>query len=282
GSAAPPAPSPAGTARATAGPSARPSPAGIWRPAHLVVVVMENKSYSRVVGDPLAPYITSLARRGADLTAMFAETHPSQPNYIALFSGSTRGVRDDSCPQSFPAAPNLGRQLLDAGLRFVAYAEALPRAGYGGCVGSGGRYARKHAPWTNFGNLPPSVARPFGDFPGDFAALPEVAFVIPDMCADMHDCSVSTGDAWLRREIGPYADWAETHDSLLIVTFDEGDYHASNRIPTVLVGGRVRRGAYDGRADHYTLLRTIEEMYGLAPLGRAADRRPLTAVLTPA
>ncbi|MEW9532127.1 alkaline phosphatase family protein [Microbispora sp. NPDC049125] len=270
---------PTGPATASRAPAASPAgTAAIWRPAHVVIVVMENKSYSSVVGDPAAPYITLLARRGANFTASFAETHPSQPNYLALFSGSTQGVTDDSCPQSFPAAANLASQLLDAGLTFAGYSEALPRAGFMGCTAKNGRYARKHVPWTDFGTVPASANQPFTAFPRDFAALPTVSFVIPDMCGDMHDCTISTGDDWLRDHLDAYATWATAGDSLLIVTFDEDDYRGDNRIPTVLVGGRVRPGTYRQRIDHYTILRTIEEMYGLAPLGNAAKRHPLTGV----
>jgi acid phosphatase len=95
----------------------------------------------------------------------------------------------------------------------------------------------------------------------------------------MHDGSVARGDAWLRRHIGPYADWCRTHGSLLIVTFDEDDdTGGDNRIPTVIYGARVKPGRYGERIDDYTLLRTIEAMYGLRPLGVSADRQPITTI----
>jgi acid phosphatase len=98
----------------------------------------------------------------------------------------------------------------------------------------------------------------------------------------MHDCPVRTGDSWARANLGPYADWAAAHDSLLIVTFDEDEGSSANHIPTTVVGAGVRAGASHQRIDHYSLLRTIEDMYGLPALGRAAAAQPLTGIWAPA
>jgi acid phosphatase len=251
------------------------TPGAVPAPAHVLVVVFENEDAQDVLGPGGAPYLTALAATGASFTDAHGETHPSQPNYLALFSGSTQGVTDDSCPRSF-SGPNLGRQLLDAGRTFAGYSEDQPSAGYTGCRSGG--YARKHNPWVDFSNLPASVDLPFSDFPADYARLPTVSFVVPDLCHDMHDCPVPTGDAWAREHLAPYLSWARTHDSLLIVTFDEDSGSAANRIATFAVGPMVRAGASGQRVDHYTLLRTMEEMYGLAPLGAAADRSPIRDV----
>src|ERR1700712_1094141 len=85
--------------------------AAVPRPDHVVVVVMENHSNTDVIGSSSAPYINSLARAGANFSQSYAITHPSQPNYLALFSGSTQGVSDNSCPHSF-STPNLGSELI--------------------------------------------------------------------------------------------------------------------------------------------------------------------------
>jgi acid phosphatase len=102
-----------------------------------------------------------------------------------------------------------------------------------------------------------------------------MAFVVPNLCNDMHSCSVATGDRWARRHLAPYVAWARGNNSLLVVTFDEDDGTKANRIPTFLVGPMVRPGAYPQVIDHYNVLRTFEEMYGLAPLGEAGRARPL-------
>jgi acid phosphatase len=244
-------------------------------PDHVMVVVFENEDAKNIVGAPDAPYLTSLAESGATFTNAHAETHPSQPNYLALFSGSTQGVTDDSCPQTF-SGPNLAAQLQAAGLTFVGYSEDLPRAGFTGC--DAGDYARRHNPWVNFDGLPDSVNQPYSALPADFADLPTVSFVVPNLCNDMHDCDVATGDRWARANLADYVTWAQQNNSLLVVTFDEDSGSSANDIATVLVGPMVNSGASDQRIDHYSLLRTLEDMYGLPPLGQAADAEPLNGI----
>src|SRR6476661_3700513 len=183
------------------------------RPDHVVVVVLENKDAQDVVGS--GSYLGSLPETGETLTDMHAATHPSQPNYLALFSGDTQGVTDDACPQAF-RAPSLAGELGAAGYSFLGYAEDLPSPGFTGCRAGG--YARKHSPWTDFSDVPAEDGRPMSDMPTDFSKLPTVSFVVPNLCHDMHDCSVKDGDHWLAQNIDPYARWARTHNSLLILT----------------------------------------------------------------
>jgi acid phosphatase len=251
--------------------------AAVPRPDHLVVVIYENKARSQVIGSSSAPYLTGLAGQGADLTQSYAITHPSQPNYLALFSGSTQGVTSDACPQSF-GVDNLGHQLLSRSIGFAGYSESMPGDGFTGCTGSGGLYARKHNPWVDFTKVPASANLTYGGFPSDFTRLPAVSFVVPNMCDDMHDCSIATGDSWSRSHLDAYARWAKSHQSLLLVTFDEDNGSAGNQIATFFVGQQVKRGSYSEHVDHYTVLRTIEEMYGLPVLGAAASRTPITDI----
>ncbi|NMI01012.1 acid phosphatase [Pseudonocardia sp. K10HN5] len=246
-------------------------------PDHVMVVVLENKDAADVIGSTGAPYLTSLAARGANFTDAHAETHPSQPNYLALFSGDTHGVNDDHCPVSL-SAPNLGGELLAAGRTFVGYSEDLPRPGATVCIQ--GDYARKHSPWVDFSDLPAATNAPLSALEPDYSNLPTVAFVTPNMCHDMHDCGVRDGDTWMKQTIDRYLSWAQTHNSLLIVTFDEADVpdHTGNTIATVLAGPMVEPGSYTERIDHYSILRTIQDMYGLAPLGHSADAAPITGI----
>jgi hypothetical protein len=241
------------------------------------VAVLENHAYDEVIGSLQAPFINTLAGSGALLTQSFAVTHPSQPNYLALFSGSTQGITDDSCPHTF-ATSNLARALLDAGNMFAGYSEGLPAPGFAGC--SSGAYARKHNPWVNFSNVPPSVNQPFSAFPADYASLPTVSFVIPDLDHDMHDGTVAQADTWLRQHLGGYADWARTHRGLLVITCDEDDSSQDNRIPTVIAGAFVKPGRYGEHVDHYRLLRTIEDIYGLDAIGASAATTPITSIWT--
>ncbi|GHJ48898.1 acid phosphatase [Catellatospora sp. TT07R-123] len=244
------------------------------RPDHIVLVMFENKNYSSISGSSSAPYFNSLASQGAKFTNSYAITHPSQPNYIALVSGGVQGVTNDDCPKNFTGKENLAHQLNAAGFSFTGYSEAMPSDGYTGC--SSGNYRRKHNGWVNFDNVPASGNLTYASFPSDFTKLPTVSFVSPDMCNDMHDCSVGTGDTWLRNNLDAYAQWAKTHNSLLIVTFDESGVSLTNKIFTVFVGQHVKPGNYSESINHYSVLRTIEDAYGLAAIGGAASKSPIT------
>lgn len=259
----------------TARPTSVSDSRGITPPKHVVVVVLENHSQSQIIGNSQAPYVNHLASKGALYTRAYATTHPSQPNYIVLLAGSTLGVSGDSCPNRL-TAPNLASQLRAAGRSFAGYAEGLPHQGWAGCIA--GAYARKHVPWVNFTNLPPTVNRPLSAFPTRFRSLPTLSFVIPDLKNDMHDGSVATGDRWVRHHLGAYARWAARHDSLLLVTFDEDDYNGDNHIATIAYGARVRTGPHPTRIDHCRVLGTLESLYGLAPLGCAAGTRPIKSI----
>lgn len=243
-------------------------------PAHTVVVVMENHSYGDIIGNPGAGFINRLAREGALFTRSYAITHPSQPNYLDLFSGSDHGITDDSCPHTL-TGPNLGADLIAAHRTFAGYSESLPQTGSPVCTA--GNYARKHVPWVNFTNVPPSDSRQFSAFgAGGFARLPTVSFVIPNLCSDMHDCGVATGDQWLARHLAGYARWAMAHDSLLILTWDEGS--GSNNIVTIFAGQQVKPGRYRRFLTHFGVLRTIEDAYRLPHDGAAASAAPVTGI----
>ena len=248
---------------------------GVPRPDHVVIVIEENHSYSEIIGSSAAPYINSLAAQGALFTQSHATTHPSQPNYLHLFSGSNQGVTDDSCPHSFSTA-NLGQYLLDASLTFAGYSEDLPSVGSPVCTS--GAYARKHAPWVNFTNIPTTTNLPFSYFPSDYTTLPIVSFVIPNLNNDMHDGTIQQGDTWLQQHLSGYVQWAMTHNSVLIITFDEDDSSQGNRIATIFVGQMVVPGQYSESINHFNLLRTLEDMYNLPYAGVSGNYQPITDV----
>jgi acid phosphatase len=252
--------------------------AGIPKPDHVVVVVEENRSDNQVYGNSNFPYFNSIANNqtgvnAAKFTDYGGITHPSEPNYIALFSGSTFGISDDNVhPYStFSNGSNLGAKLLKSGHTFAGYSEDQP--GMGSQSSTSGKYVRKHNPWANWqdasiadaNELPASVNRSFsgtGNWPSsDFSKLPDVSFVIPNLNNDGHDTSDKTSDNWLKNSMSSYLTWANTHNSLLIVTWDEDE--GSGRIATIFAGPMVKPGVYGEPANHYSLLRTLEDMYGL-------------------
>lgn len=303
---------------------------------HIVVVIEENHSFSDIIGNAAAPNINALAATGANIlnaatdpmgntSGSHAVRHPSQPNYLELYSGSNQGTIQDghpgtsgepfSSPPPF-TTPNLGAALRNAGYSFATYSQGLPSVGFDG--DSSGAYQRKHNPVSNWVNnatptanqLPSSVNQPFTAFqtiaasPGGFANLPTVSLVVPDQQNDMHDGTIQQADSWLKTNIiDTYLAWATTHNSLLIVTFDEdGDDTASNQIPTIFAGANIHPGNYpetnlnatnpyvatpgdpgiqtpNGTAmNHYNVLSTIEDVYGLAHIGGSVNRPPVSDI----
>lgn len=254
---------------------------------HIVIVMEENHAFKELIGSTNAPFINKLADGGALFNNSHGISHPSQPNYLALYSGSTQGVHSDVCLDDITPfnTPNLGAALLAKGLSFKGYAENMPHEGFLGCRESishytfGYKYARKHTPWVNWigtsvNSIPASASVPLTEFPSakDFDKLPTVAFVIPNMDNDMHNigiegdaAAIRRGDNWLKDHLADYADWASKHNSLLIITFDEDDYQTknANRIPTIFYGDKVSRGEYPEFINHYNVLHTIEVMYSL-------------------
>lgn len=246
------------------------------KPDHVIIVMEENHSYSEIIGSSDAPYINSLAQEGALFTKSFAITHPSQPNYLDLFSGSDQGVTDDSCPHTFKKIANEESELLTKAFSFRGYSEGLPSRGSEVCTQ--GEYARKHVPWTNFTNDPGKYNLPFTGFPSNYAKLPTVSWVIPDLLDDMHDGTIQEGDTWLKNNLAGYVSWASSHNSLLIVTWDEDDGSENNRVATIFVGQMVKAGQYNEHITHYRILRTIEAMYGLKPIANEKSVKPITDV----
>lgn len=192
-------------------------------PAHVLVAIFENHSFDQIKFKQSAFHQLS-GVEGRPVCAILCCVAPQSTKLFALFSGSTQGVRDNE-DHTFDA-PCLASELVAAGKSFAGYVEA----------GS----PRKHNPWESF-TTARATERDFDEFPTDFRLLPTVSFVIPRLHHDMHDGSVSRGDAWLRDHLGAYAEWAKSHGSLFIITFDEDDDTAGNHIPTIIYGAHVRR-----------------------------------------
>jgi hypothetical protein len=262
--------------------------------SHVVVVMMENKERPSVIGSPNAPYVNRLARRYAAPRNYFGVAHPSLPNYLSLLGGSTFGVRSD-CTGCNQGATNLVDQLEAAGVSWKAYMEGMPRACFKGA--SSGRYAKKHNPFAYFRTImddPDRCAKvvPGSRLKGDLkdGGLPELAFITPDLCNDTHDCSVRHGDRYLSGLIPPLLR-ALGPDGFLVLAWEEGSTNAGccgrtargGRVPVVVAGPRVRRGARPAAAfSHYSTLRTIEDAFRLPHLRGAGNRatRPLHALFT--
>jgi hypothetical protein len=250
-------------------------------PAHLVIVIDENHAYEQIIGNSGAPYINSLTTDSntALFTQSYALTHPSQPNYLMLYSGSAQGTIDDNISSTQFTTCNLGASLLVNNISFIGYSEDEPSIGYLGATS--GAYARKHNPWSNWqgssaNSIPMSSNVPYSLFPTNFDSLPAVSFVIPNLNDDMHDGTIATGDTWLKNNLNNYITWAKTHNSLFMLTFDEDDDNHNNHITTLFIGQMVKAGSYSNTITHYNVLSTIEAIYGLTDCGSSSSNKPIT------
>lgn len=267
-----PTPTPTISATPTISPTSGPTPTGIPnpnRPDHTVVVVEENQTFQNVLR---TGYFTTLANQGALMVNSKSLTHPSQASYFQLFSGSTQGIIDDTCPP--PGSPystnNLGNQLLTNAMSFKGYAENQPTTNARTNCSVNTPWDNNHVPWLHFSNIPSGSQLNYTSFPTDYSTLPTVSFVIPNKDHDAHDGTIQQAADWLQTNIEPYRAWAMTNNSLLIVTFDEDDDTADNTIYTVFTGPMIKKGIYNNQINHYNVLSTIEDLYGLPHLNTAS------------
>jgi hypothetical protein len=253
--------------------------------SHVVVIVFENKEVTEVAGNADAPTFNGLARRGARLEPYTAVTHPSLPNYLALVSGSTHGI-SDNCSDCVVDAASLADTLHAARRTWKAYAEDLPAPGFTGT--SAGGYVKRHMPFLYFRNVlsRPSWRRrvqPLSALASDLAKrrLPDFALVVPNLCHDMHDCSVAAGDAWLAHWLPQVLGSRAFRGGVVFVVFDEGQTRAGGggRVAGYAVGPAVRAGAKTGLpVTHYRVLATVEAAWRLPRLAESASARPITGI----
>jgi phospholipase C len=244
---------------------------------HVVIIVEENKPATEVLGNKAAPFINTLAAANALAANYSAVTHPSLPNYLALTGGTTFGISRDCLPAPGSCqarGSGIAGEIAQSGRSWKMYADSMP----GPCtVANSGRYAVRHNPFMYYPGITADAAYcaahivPFTQLAGDLEAassLPDYVFISPDLCHDMHNCPVGSGDAWLARQVPAIlASPAFTRQrSLLVVTWDEGE-GGRNKVATVFAGPAAKKSYRSDTAySHYSLLHTIENAWGLAPL----------------
>lgn len=262
-------------------------------PGHVFVVVMENLSYQ----DALATTgFAQLAHRYAYLSDYYAASHPSLPNYLALTAGTTFGITSD-CLSCYVSSDNLGNQLSAAHFSWGAYMEGVSQACYLGT--SYALYAAKHNPFRYYTAIRQSASlcahlRPlpdlFGALEGGASAVPELTWVTPNICDDGHDCAPSQAAAWLESFLARVtSSRAWKNGGTCYVVWDEGN---GGDTAGILPSGAVQPTGGGGHVlalvltphlrpgtvihvplDHYGLLATIEQHFGLSFLGQAASWR---------
>ena len=250
---------------------------------HVIWIFMENKPYVAVIGSPAAPFENQLAAECGLATNYHAVSHPSLSDYIAATSGDTQGIIDDAPPAAHPlAVPSIFSQVKAAGKSWRAYEESAP----GPCDPSGetGTYAVGHNPAAYYTGIAadcaiwdlPMGSTSGGSFLSDLTdnSLPAFSLVTPDLCNDTHDCSVSTGDAWLSAWFAKISASPAylSGSTVVFVAWDEDDGSNGNHVPLLVVSPSVPAGTQSGTAfDHYSLLKTTEQLLGLSYLGHAGD-----------
>lgn len=241
----------------------------------VVVVVLENHSYSQIAGS--SPYLNRLAHGCALAVNYSAVSHPSLPNYLALTSGSTNGITSD-CTDCRVSARSIFEQL---GAGWRSYLESMPTRGYTGAFS--GLYAKKHNPAAYYPRLAREYARravPLGSPASGALArdlhqgtLRRFSLVVPNLCDDEHDCPITVGDHWLRTWI-PLLLTSPAYKSgqtVLVITYDEGTSN-DNHVYTVAVNPSIQPDTtISTPLTHYSLLKTIQQLLKLPCLAHSCD-----------
>lgn len=225
-----------------------PVPQGQPTFAHVALVILENHSFSEVIGSGSMPYLNGLAQQYGLAAQYYANVHPSLPNYFMLTTGVSETTTDGFA--GTVTDDNVVRELVNAGRSWKCYAESLPSAGY---LGSDVYpYVRQHNPFTYFSDVQQQSSQaanivPFTQFASDLNnnALPQYSFIIPNLLDDAHDGSPAEADAWLQENIAPLiANSGFQASGLLIITFDEGDQsdsaHGGGQVATVIVSTKAK------------------------------------------
>ncbi len=252
--------------------------------SHVYIIVMENQEYDAIVGNPNLPYLNGLIARYALAKNYYAIAHPSQPNYIALFSGSTQGVQDDEVHNL--DAPTVADQLETKGKTWRLYAQNFRSECFTGDGSSNheegpGLYVRTHNPAISFNSISgsPSRCANIQGFSQIDPAAANYEFITPDACNDMHDCPPATGDEFLAGFVPKILNssaWQQ--GGVLFIVWDEGttDQGGGGHVPLLIVSNLVPRGYQSAvEHDHYSLLRTIQDAWALPCLEQACQANNL-------
>jgi acid phosphatase len=250
--------------------------------SHVYIIVMENHEFSDIIGNPNAPYINQLAQQYALGTAYTAITHPSLPNYMTLTGGET--VFTNDCEACTVSASNIADQIETAGRNWKAYMEDMPAP----CsTNDSGLYTTHHNPFIHYDDIVTNASRcqahvvPLSQFATDVSAhtVPDYVWITPDLCSDMHDCSVAMGDAWLASMVPTILATPDFNSSVLFLVWDEGtsDTGGGGQVPMLVISPLALPGFQSTVAEnHFSLLRTIQDAWGLGTLGQTATATAMT------
>jgi hypothetical protein len=263
--------------------------------AHVFIVVEENHSFNDVIGNSNMPYLNGLASSNGLATQYYADAHPSLPNYFTLTTGegtSITGTLGDAF-DGVVTQDNAVRALTAAGKTWKCYAESLPSPGYLGT--DSGSYLRRHNPFSYFSDVQNSSSQAsnivqFTQLAADISnnALPDYAFITPDVNNDAHNCppgmttcsdeqKLANADQWLSNNISPLLASSAFQNSLLIVVFDEAEdtdtTHGGGHVAAVIISPQARVGFQSTTLyQHESTLRLMMEGLGVTDLPGGAAR----------
>jgi hypothetical protein len=232
----------------------------------VVWILMENENLSGVIGNPSAPYTTALAGNSGLATNYSAVAHPSLPNYIALTSGSTQGIVDDANPSSHHLA--VASIFSELGSNWRSFEEAMPT----NCdQTNSGLYAVRHNPAAYYTDISSACAIQDVSLGATVPLSAAFTLVTPNLCNDMHSCSVAAGDAWLHGFVPRLLATPEyvSGNTVILVVWDESASATSNRVPLIAIWPWTTRVSSGAAFTHYSLLRTTEDLLGVPALGNA-------------
>ena len=248
--------------------------------SHVWILVLENANFASVIDGASDPYLLGLVSKYGLAANYYGVSHPSQPNYLALFSGSMQGVADDGLHDI--SAPNLADQLEAKGKTWTVYEQDYPGNCFAGTTANGqgegfgvaGSYARKHDPAISFDDIrtDPSRCGRIRSLAGFDPTAADFELIVPNTCNDLHSCPLATADAFLATFVPHILAAPDFGNSVLFITTDEGEGSGQNQVATLVVSPLVKAGmSSTTRHDHYSLLRTIEDAWGLGCLAESCN-----------
>jgi hypothetical protein len=267
------------------------SAAGVPCFSHIYLIVMENHEYGSIVGNSHAPYVNWLIQHYGLATNYHVVTHPSLPNYLALFAGSTFGIRDNRT-YNLPAR-NVADQLAAHGRTWHVYAQDLPSRCYTGTaadggvdlVGGSGWYVRSHEPAISFTDISRNATRcgRITHLAGFSPTAASFEVIVPNLTNDMHNGTIAQGDAFLRAFVPWITGSASFATSLLVITWDEGttSLGGGGHVATIAISPAVRPGFRSSISHtHYSLLRTVEDAWSLGCLAHTCTANDMREFFT--
>jgi len=268
------------------------------------VILMENESAAAIYGNTAeAPYINSLVPTAAKATMFQDElpADPSEPHYVYMEGGTATfsdvtftNDNDPSSGNSTASTAHLVNTLEAAGVTWMTYQEDMTA---NTCpINSSGFYAAKHDPFIFYKDVagnPPSTStarckahhKPYTSFATDLNAgnMANYVFITPNLCNDMHGAGgcggtsdINNGDKWLQAEMPRIITYAQAHDGIVFLSWDEGD--STNLIPFLAIGPRIQTGSVATVYNHGSMIKTIQETFGVTPLAKVNADNDFTAM----